>query len=107
MHELLRAILTRYPATARPSSPLEPLGNAGGASGARLWRFASGQGPLLARAWPPGGRSRPSLEQVHRWLREAGPLGFVPVPLPALDGRTLQERGGWFWEVAPWLPGAA
>lgn len=33
-------------------------------------------------------------------------MGFVPVPLTALDGRTLHEQGGRTWEVAPWLDGA-
>jgi Ser/Thr protein kinase RdoA (MazF antagonist) len=60
---------------------------------------------LVARAWPPDGRDRNGLEQVHRWLPEAARLGFVPVPIPALDGRTLQEQGGRLWELAPWLPG--
>jgi len=27
--------------------------------------------------------------------------------LPARDGRTVQQQDGLYWEVAPWLPGAA
>jgi homoserine kinase type II len=103
----LIALLARYPAIARPYQPPEVLGDAGGLSGARLWRYESGQGRLLARAWPPDGPGRAGLEQIHRWLEQAGRVGFVPVPLRALDGRTLHEQGGRLWEVVPWLDGAA
>ncbi len=105
----LARLLAGYPALERPSAPPEPLGNAGGLSGARLWRYASGRGLLVARAWPPEGPNVAALERIHRWLRAAnGPepgLGFLPVPLPALDGRTVHELGGRLWEVAPWLAG--
>src|SRR4051812_6368986 len=101
----LSAVLARYPAIDRPCRPPEPLGNAGGWSGARLWRYESGRGPLVARAWPSDGPGRGPLGQIHRWLEAVTHLGFVPVPLRALDGRTLQEQGGRFWEVAPWLDG--
>jgi homoserine kinase type II len=103
----LSAVLACYPAIARPLSGPEPLGNAGGSSGARLWRFRSGRGLLVARAWPPDGPDREVLERVHRWLARATGLGFVPAPLPGLDGRSIRERSGRLWEVAPWLPGRA
>jgi Ser/Thr protein kinase RdoA (MazF antagonist) len=106
-HDDLTALLARYPAIARPCRPPEPLGNFGGWSGARLWRYESGRGRLLVRAWPVDGPGRDALEQIHRWLEEASCLGFVPVPVPALDGRTLQEQGGRFWEISPWLDGLA
>src|SRR3954454_11405698 len=89
----LTTVLARYPAIVRPCRPPEALGNAGGWSGARLWRFGSGRGPLVARAWPPDGRSREALEQIHRWLAESAGMGFVPAPVPALDGRTVLEQG--------------
>ena len=103
----LMAILSRYPASARPIGGLIALGNAGGFSGARLWRYESGRGPRVVRAWPPppGGPGRADLERVHGWIGAAGPLGFVPVPIAARDGRTVQEQGGRLWELAPWLPG--
>lgn len=48
-----------------------------------------------------------AVESIHRWLGEAAGLGFVPVPLAALDGRTLHERGGRLWDVSPWLTGVS
>jgi Ser/Thr protein kinase RdoA (MazF antagonist) len=107
MRDDLRAVLDRYPAIARPCAAPEPLGNAGGLSGSRLWRYASGRGRLVARAWPVDGPPRAAIERIHRWLGEAAGLGFVPVPLAARDGRTLHEQGGRLWEVAPWLAGTA
>src|SRR4051794_30341674 len=93
----LAGVLSRYPPPLRPRSGPEPLGNAGGRSGARLWRYESDEGALVARAWPPGRPRRETLEQIHAWLAEAGGLGFIPVPRTGLDGRTLQEAGGQFW----------
>lgn len=100
-------VLALYPAGDRPSTRLEPLGNAGGLSGSRLWRYRAGSRILVARAWPADGPPRAALEAIHGWLAEAGPLGFVPVPRVALDGRTCPAHSGRLWEVAPWLAGEA
>jgi Ser/Thr protein kinase RdoA (MazF antagonist) len=102
-----KAVLDRYPASVRPISRVEPLGNAGGLSGAGLWRFASGRGPLVLRRWPIEVLDRDRLEIIHAWLASAGDLGFVPVPVPSLDGRTIVAAEGRLWELAPWMPGEA
>jgi homoserine kinase type II len=86
---------------------VESLGGAGGLSGARLCRYRSGRGWLAWRGWPPDGPGRAHLEQVHRWLRLAVDVGFIPAPIPDRAGKTLQEHEGRFWELAPWMPGAA
>ncbi len=100
------ALLARYPLPMQPLDGPECLGGAGGLSGAQLWRYRSGQGMLVLRGWPPHGPGRAHLEQVHRWLRLAGDLGFVPVPIADRSGGTLHEHGGRFWELAPWMLGA-
>lgn len=102
-----RAVLARYPPGVQPVDEPESLGGAGGLSGARLWRYRSGRGTLVLRLWPPHGPGRAHLEQVHRWLHRAGDLGFIPAPIADRSGRTLLELGGEFWELAPWMPGAA
>lgn len=102
-----KPVLDRYPASIRPTSPPRPLGNAGGLSGARLWRFDSGRGPLVLRCWPTDGPDLARLEWIHACLAALGDLGFVPVPIPALDGRTIALVDGRLWEVAPWMPGVA
>ncbi|GAC1475684.1 MAG: hypothetical protein NVSMB9_28630 [Isosphaeraceae bacterium] len=101
----LRAILSRYPAAARPTSEPQSLGNAGGLSGSRLWKYPSGIGPLVARAWPVDAPPRAALQEIHGWLSGVSCLGFVPIPLRGLDGQTLYERAGGQWEVVPWMPG--
>jgi Ser/Thr protein kinase RdoA (MazF antagonist) len=97
-----------YPADTRPITKVAMLGNAGGLSGASLYRFRAGRGELVARRWPDGRRTLPAvLANIHDWVARAGDLGFVPVPLPTLDGRTIVELGGRIWEIAPWMPGTA
>lgn len=105
----LKTVLCNYPARTRPRDEPIPLGNAGGLSGSRLWRYQSGQGLLAARAWPIDGPPPAQLDRVHHWLNEASRVGFVPVPVPVvdLDGRTYREHAGRLWEVIPWLPGKA
>lgn len=100
------AVLEGYPALYRPTGPLVPLGGAGGLSGSLLWRFDSGQGRLLLRAWPSPGPPIAHLDRVHRWLRETSGLGFVPAPLARRDGRTISPQGGRLWELVPWVDGA-
>jgi Ser/Thr protein kinase RdoA (MazF antagonist) len=107
MLDTLTRLTALYPAQARPLGPPMPLGNAGGLSGARLWRFDSGSGPTVARAWPLDGPRPDALRGIHAWLARLADLEFIPVPLAALDGRTLIELDDVSWEVTPWRPGAA
>jgi homoserine kinase type II len=100
-------LLAQYPLRVQPLEEPECLGGAGGLSGAVLWRYRSGQGALVLRGWPPDGPDRAHLERVHRWLATAGDLGFIPAPIADRSGRTLLEHGGRFWELTPWMPGAA
>jgi hypothetical protein len=104
-----QAVLLRYPLVCRPVGTIEALGDAGGRSGSRWWRFDTPGGRLGLRAWPPPplGPSPARLDTIHGWLAEAGTLSFVPRPLPGLDGRTCQLVGGRGWELLPWLDGQA
>jgi len=96
-----------YPREVRPISTIEAMGNAGGLSGARLFRFASVRGLLVARQWPADGLSMDRLQWNHDRLGEAADLEFVCRPLPTLDGRTLVRWEGRLWEVSPWMSGEA
>jgi homoserine kinase type II len=98
-------VLTKYPAPARPHALPDYLGNAGGLSGAALWRFDSELGPSLARAWPVQFQDHALLNQVHRWLAAAAPLRFVPVVIATIDGATAVHHRGRYWEVTTWLRG--
>jgi Ser/Thr protein kinase RdoA (MazF antagonist) len=103
--DLTAELLSQYPLDCRPLSKPQSLGNAGGASGAVLWRYESGRGVLVARAWPDPGRTLDEIERIHGWLSETSDLGFVPIPLRTMDGRTVLPFGGRIWDLSPWMPG--
>ena len=108
---------------------VEPLGNAGGWSGSRLWRVTASGEPLPARwrgllghplsdtclntfclrRWPRVHPSPERLRQIHSILTHVVAQGivFVPVPLPSSAGATAVEQAGHLWELTPWMPGAA
>ena len=58
-------------------------------------------------AWPPNGPGRSHLERIHRWLFLTAETGLTPVPFRDRSNQSLQEFAGIFWELTPWLPGAA
>jgi Ser/Thr protein kinase RdoA (MazF antagonist) len=97
-------VLAHYPAPLR--GPITPLGNHGGFSGARLFRVESPAGASCLRAWP-GNVSADRLAFIHALLRRAAGLDFVPRPLPTTHGDTYVRAGDRFWELTPWMPGAA
>lgn len=47
------------------------------------------------------------LEHLHGWLGRLRHLGFIPIPIPDREGRTIQDSGGRHWQVEPWMPGLA
>lgn len=92
----------------RPTN-IEPLGSAGGFSGASFWRLHATQGTFCLRRWPTEHPSAEQLRFIHSMLQRAANRGitFLPDPLHTVRGMTFVERQGRLWEVAPWLPGAA
>jgi hypothetical protein len=106
-HDSLSLVLARYPRHAQPlpSCDVQALGGFGGYSGSLLWRYQAPMGPIAARAWPVNVQNLEHVSTIHRWLAEAGDLGFLPVPIAAQDGQTVQRCEGRLWELAPWLEG--
>jgi Ser/Thr protein kinase RdoA (MazF antagonist) len=112
---MAREVLEQYPLASSPrtrradAAPLALLGNAGGFSGARLWRVDSLAGRLCLRAWPSRESSAQRLSQIHRLMvlaSEAG-LRFVPVVLVTSAGGTWVEAAGRLWDLTTWMPGQA
>jgi hypothetical protein len=92
-----------------PTALLVPLANAGGFSGARLWRLESEKGDWCLRAWPPDGPSGERLTSIHSLMalaRSAG-LPFVPAVATTFDGRTWLESNEVRWELCQWMLGQA
>jgi Ser/Thr protein kinase RdoA (MazF antagonist) len=106
-HRDFTQLLARYPRHAQPITELVARGNAGGHSGAMLWRYRGLAGELVLRSWPAHGLSRAQLENIHEWLFLTTATGLTPVPLRDSSGRSLQEFEGTFWEITPWLRGTA
>jgi homoserine kinase type II len=110
-HPLDRAateVLGRYP--PHLNGPIAPFGNAGGFSGAAVWRVESLAGPLCLRAGPVGGLAD-VIVRPHRLMGLARTpihnLTFVPAIYPNLDGQTTVAHSGRSWELIEWMPGRA
>lgn len=102
-----QAILRLY-ANQLDSTELEidSLGNAGGFSGAAIWRVSTGEQAFCLRRWPSGvDVSR--LRWQHAVLLDAHRRGCHFVSRPLLDARnqTLIETGGFAWQLEPWQTG--
>ncbi|MCA9120663.1 MAG: phosphotransferase [Planctomycetaceae bacterium] len=100
-------VLSHFPnVTART---INPLGGAGGFSGARFWKIQSEDEQLCLRRWPQEHPSRTQLQAIHDVLLRAVEQGFLQLPLPvrSRDGSTIVYLAGHFWELARWLPGVA
>ena len=105
-----REVLGFYPAHVR-SAAWTPLGNAGGFSGARLWRGESPAGRFCLRAWPEGHMTAAQLRPIHDLMNAARSsavsLSFVPRLQTTSFGTTWVEEAGRLWEVTDWMPGRA
>ena len=103
-----RSILATYPSDCQPQS-LEFLGNAGGFSGAQLWRVTSRRGLLCLRRWPSSHPSPDGLRWMHDVLAHVDRGGFslVPVPIRSRSGSSFLLADGCLWELTPWMPGEA
>ena len=104
----LRAVLAAWPADCQPSA-IEPLGAAGGFSGARFWRLDTPRGRLCLRRWPSGHPSPQRLKYIQAVLGHVHRVGFnlVPLPLETVRQVGFVDRAGHLWELTPWLPGSA
>ena len=103
-------VLNQYPADCHPEQ-IQPLGSAGGFSGATFWKILSRRGPLCLRRWPKEHPNQNRIDFIHRLLQHVFNEGFELVPLPISlrsdSTRTHFKYQGHFWELAPWLPGSA
>jgi homoserine kinase type II len=114
-----RAVLARFGLTGEAIQSLAPLQNAGGWSGSLLWRVSTADGrDLCLRRWPSSRQDSQRLLFIHGVLQTVWDRGLtiVPLPLQTASGETLIAHPAWtpasvhadhFWELAPWLPGAA
>lgn len=105
LESVAEQVLSRY----RPGTWTRTfLGNAGGFSGARLWRVDSEIGSFSLKAWPAE-KPAASLEQVHRWMEIARGAGrpFVPKLVRTIENATYQMQFGRIWDLTEWMAGSA
>jgi len=107
-HALLQRVLREYSPIYELREAV-PLGNAGGFSGAQLWKVSTPAGVFALRRWPSGNPTEDHLERLHRVLEEVVLRGINYVPLPArtASGRTFVRVEEHLWQLEPWLPGMA
>lgn len=101
-------VLKAYPNLGRITA-VHPLGGAGGFSGARFWRVETSQADFCLRRWPVEYPQEENLAFIHAVLRHVAHAGFAvaAVPIANSSGRTYLDHSGYFWELAPWMPGQA
>jgi len=104
----LSEIFNRFDPGYRPIKS-ESLGQCGGLSGAVFWRLTTPQGDFCLRRWPQEHPKFSRLQQIHRVLLHVAEQGFAlsPTPLQDLQGATIIQHQGHYWELAPWRTGAA
>ena len=102
------------------AAQVEPLGGAGGFSGAKFWRITLGGAiavktqtletqQFCLRQWPAEHPTKEHLRWIHNLLAHTSQHGlkFVPVPIRNQAENSFCEYGGHLWEVSPWMPGRA
>lgn len=104
----LQRVIEQYDLSC-PDVRIEPLGGAGGFSGARFWRLETPSGRLCLRCWPSEHPRPEQLQQIHSVLLHAQRQGlsFIPAPLIDRRGRTFSDHGRHLWELSRWMPGTA
>ncbi len=104
----IHTIVRQYPANFQ-SDQAEPLGAAGGMSGAQFWQLDAPAGKLVLRRWPEEHPPADQLRFIHEALFHATSRGipFVPSPIRTTTGRSFIPFEGHLWELTPWMPGVA
>lgn len=103
----LSEVLSNYAEAYQPTA-VQELGNAGGFSGASLWRLATPAGTLCLRRWPESHPTIQRLEFIHRVLSLASQQGcdFIPNPIRDIANRTfVTDPANRHWELTAWMPG--
>jgi len=107
-NEAIQTVLSAY-------SPIfelraaEALGNAGGFSGAALWRVVTPAGVFALRRWPIGNPTPEQLREMHDVLEKVVMAGvnYVPLPVKSASGASYVSVESRLWQLEPWLPGKA
>lgn len=88
---------------------VEPLGGAGGFSGAQFWKVVAGAETWCLRLWPPEQPDEMRLAWLHQVLFFAAERGFTRLPLPrrTAEGKSWVTSPLGHFELVPWIAGQA
>lgn len=105
---MIDSVLRQYSNSFQVDS-LESLANAGGFSGAQLWKAKVGSQYFCVRCWPKAHPTIEHLRWIHVVLLRAVERGcqFIPAPVCNNEQQTTVSHAGHLWEVTPWMPGMA
>lgn len=109
MHAIPSAIHSAFAEFLATATSMEPFANAGGLSGANLFRVQTPERVFCLRQWPAEHPTAARLQAIHHALQDAESIGitFLAVPFRTAAGATFVRSEDRFWELAPWLPGQA
>lgn len=87
--------------------PVSVREQAGGLSGARVWRVESVQGTFALRQHPVEFPTEEHLRWLHRFLKEVRDRGYtlLPCPVSTINGATWIKHEEHFWELLTWVHG--
>jgi Ser/Thr protein kinase RdoA (MazF antagonist) len=103
----LAKILSQFPLAT--VTQIEPLGGAGGFSGAAFWRIQADQQQFCLRRWPREHPDRARLHLIHSALLRAAQSGidWIASPISSRQQKSFVEADGYFWELTCWKSGVA
>ena len=104
----VQSVLQLYSHAYRPNRVVS-IGATCGFSGAIITKLFGAMGEFSLRGWPQNSLPRARLAGLHRLAAEVHRHGVtqVPVPIAALDGSTVVEAHGRYWQLEPWMTGEA
>lgn len=104
---IAKTILSHYAIPEVKS--VDYLGGAGGFSGAQIWKVSTSGRMFCLRRWPLSSPDQGRLDWINLVLAHVSSQGcpFIAAPIESNSGRAHVQIGGFFWELSPWMPGAA
>jgi Ser/Thr protein kinase RdoA (MazF antagonist) len=107
MNSTLTAVLENWADQFCQNAQITALGNAGGFSGANIWRISNVQQTFCLRRWPKQHPSLARLVWIHKVLFHVSQHSGLPLalPIPTTDGSSFVLHAGHLWELSLWLPG--
>src|SRR5206468_2427752 len=105
----VQAVLSHYALAGAVVRHVQPLANAGGWSGSRIWRIGdAAEQQWCLRRWPKEHPTPAGLRMIHEVLGLVlSELPMAAYPLRTSSGSTVVEAAGYRWELTNWLRGNA